>query len=108
MLTLFPAITADFYGMKNFGLKYGIVFTAWGIGGVLGPVLGGMVRDITGTYILSYGVSAILSSIGILLSLMIKAPKTPSTDPGLIRGSLYPKLRSKVLMLEIDACFACI
>lgn len=91
MLTLFPAITADFYGMKNFGLNYGIVFTAWGIGGVLGPLLGGMVRDITGTYILSYGVSAILSSLGILLSLMIKAPKTPPAETEIIRGAFCPE-----------------
>lgn len=91
MLTLFPAITADYYGMKNFGLNYGIVFTAWGIGGVLGPLLGGMVRDITGTYILSYGVSAVLSSLGILLSLMIKAPKTPPTEPEFVPGGLCPE-----------------
>jgi MFS transporter, OFA family, oxalate/formate antiporter len=74
MLTVFPAVTADYYGMKNFGLNYGIVFTAWGIGGVLGPLLGGIVRDLTGTYILSYGVSAILSSFGVLLSLGMKSP----------------------------------
>jgi OFA family oxalate/formate antiporter-like MFS transporter len=91
LLSLFPSITSDYYGMKNFGLNYGIVFTAWGIGGVLGPLLGGMVRDITGTYILSYGVSAVLSSLGILLSLMIKAPKTPPTEPEFVPGGLCPE-----------------
>ncbi len=74
MLTLFPAVTGDYYGMKNFGLNYGIVFTAWGIGGVAGPLVGGLVRDITGTYVISYGVSAALSALGILLSLGMKPP----------------------------------
>lgn len=91
MLTIFPAITADFYGMKNFGLNYGIVFTAWGVGGVLGPLLGGIVRDLTGTYILSYGVSAVLSSLGILLSFMITAPKTPPAETEICRGGLCPE-----------------
>jgi len=62
--------------MKNFGLNYGFVITAWGIGGVLGPLVGGMVRDTTGTYVLSYSISAVLSFLGILLSLAIKAPGT--------------------------------
>lgn len=74
MLTLFPAMTGDYFGMKNFGLNYGFVITAWGIGGVLGPLVGGLVRDTTGTYVLSYAVSAALSLIGVVLSLMLKAP----------------------------------
>jgi len=32
-LTLFPSFTKDFWGMKNFGVNYGIMFTAWGAGG---------------------------------------------------------------------------
>lgn len=74
MLTLFPAMTGDYFGMKNFGLNYGFVITAWGIGGVLGPLVGGVVRDTTGAYALSYSISAALSFLGILLSLALKAP----------------------------------
>lgn len=82
MLTLFPSITADYYGMKNFGVNYGFVITAWGVGGVLGPLLGGMVRDLTGTYTISYGVSAVLSILGVVLALIIKAPK--EAKPGAV------------------------
>lgn len=82
MLTIFPAMTGDYFGMKNFGLNYGFVITAWGIGGVLGPLVGGIVRDTTGAYTLSYSVSAALSFIGILLSLAIKAP-------GTVRSTLF-------------------
>lgn len=74
MLTLFPAITADFFGMKNLGINYGLVITAWGIGGVFGPLLGGIVRDVTGTYTVSYIVSGVLSILGALIALRIKAP----------------------------------
>ena len=36
-------MTTDYYGMKNFGLNYGFVVTAWGIGGVFEPLVGGMI-----------------------------------------------------------------
>ena len=74
MLTLFPAITADFFGMKNLGMNYGLVITAWGVGGVLGPLLGGLVRDYTGGYTLGYMVSGVLSILGAIIALTITAP----------------------------------
>jgi OFA family oxalate/formate antiporter-like MFS transporter len=36
---LFPSATADFFGTKNVGANYGVVFTAYGVGGLLGPTL---------------------------------------------------------------------
>jgi len=74
MLTLFPATTVDYFGVKNFGINYGMVITAWGIGGVFGPLLGGTVRDLTGTYALSYIVSGVLSAAGAVMTLFTKAP----------------------------------
>lgn len=74
MLTVFPAITADLFGVKNLGVNYGLVFTAWGAGGVFGPLVGGLVRDLTGVYGVSYAVSAVLSAAGIVLALTVKAP----------------------------------
>ena len=38
-LALFPSFTKDYWGIKNYGLNYGALFTAWGIGGfVMGKV----------------------------------------------------------------------
>lgn len=71
MLTVFPALTGDFFGMKNFGVNYGFVITAWGIGGVFGPLVGGLIRDFTGGYAYSYVISGVLSLIGALLALRI-------------------------------------
>jgi OFA family oxalate/formate antiporter-like MFS transporter len=36
-LALMPSYTADFYGPKNVGANYGIVFSAWGVCGFLVP-----------------------------------------------------------------------
>ena len=41
-LALFPSITKDFFGLKNFGTNYGLVFTAWGIGGFMLAKLAGI------------------------------------------------------------------
>jgi len=74
MLSLFPAATSDYFGMRNFGVNYGMMLTAWGVGGVFGPLLGGLVRDLTGTYLISYVVSIGLSLAGALISLGVRAP----------------------------------
>ncbi len=44
-LSLFPSVTKDFYGLKNFGVNYGLVFTAWGVGGFMLALFAGMVYD---------------------------------------------------------------
>jgi OFA family oxalate/formate antiporter-like MFS transporter len=42
---LFPLATSDMFGAKNLGLNYGWVFTAYGVGGIVGPILAGALRD---------------------------------------------------------------
>ncbi|HAK96900.1 MAG TPA: MFS transporter [Planctomycetes bacterium] len=42
---LFPAATADYFGNKNVGVNYPWVFMAYGVGGVVGPILGGVMGD---------------------------------------------------------------
>jgi OFA family oxalate/formate antiporter-like MFS transporter len=44
-LALFPAATKDYFGLKNFGVNYGWVFTAWGVGGLVLAQISGMVYD---------------------------------------------------------------
>ena len=38
-LSLFPSFAKDLWGLKNFGTNYGVLFSAWGVGGfVMGRV----------------------------------------------------------------------
>ena len=74
LFALFPAATGDFFGMKNFGVNYGLIFCGWGVGGVVGPLLGGFVADATGTYSISYVVSAIMLIAGAFIVKFTKAP----------------------------------
>ncbi|MBI5724938.1 MAG: OFA family MFS transporter [Planctomycetes bacterium] len=42
-LAIFPAITKDYYGLKHFGMNYGLIFTAWGVGGCTLSVIAGLI-----------------------------------------------------------------
>lgn len=73
-LALFPATVADFWGAKNFGLNYGILFTAWGVGGMFGPLLAGRIADATGSYQLAYYIAAGLLVGAAALTTVTKRP----------------------------------
>jgi OFA family oxalate/formate antiporter-like MFS transporter len=57
---LFPSATADYFGAKHFGTNYGFIFTAYGVAGILGPVVGGVLFDVTNQYVLPFVFAGIL------------------------------------------------
>lgn len=69
-LSLFPATTADQWGTKNMGLNYGVLFTAWGVGGVIGPTLAGRIADRTGSYAGAYDVAGLLLMAAFVLAML--------------------------------------
>ncbi|MBN2485662.1 MAG: OFA family MFS transporter [Bacteroidales bacterium] len=74
LFSLMPSITADYFGLKNLGVNYGLVFSGWGIAAIIGPILGGFVVVKSGTYTLSYIVSGVLLLVGKLLVWLVKTP----------------------------------
>ena len=73
-LALFPATVGDFWGARNFGLNYGLLFTAWGVGGMFGPLLAGRIADATGSYQLAYYIAAGLLVAAAGLTTITKRP----------------------------------
>ena len=73
-LSLFPSACGDYWGMKNLGMNYGILFTAYGIGGVFGPILAGRIADSTGSYSMAYTIAAGLMILAAVLTFFTKAP----------------------------------
>lgn len=69
-LSLFPSTTADQWGTKNLGLNYGILFTSWGVGGVVGPMLAGKIADTTGSYAAAYNVAGTLLIFAAFLAML--------------------------------------
>lgn len=72
MPPIYISVTADFYGLKNLGHNYGIVFSAWGIGGVTGPQIAGFITDATGTYQTAFWMAAVLCVVGAMIGFVIK------------------------------------
>ncbi|MCA0384518.1 MAG: OFA family MFS transporter [Firmicutes bacterium] len=58
MLSVYPSACGDNYGTKNLGMNYGILFSAWGAGGTVGPMIGGFIADSTGSYSLAFTIAA--------------------------------------------------
>ncbi len=70
-LALFPAITKDFWGLKSFGANYGLLFTAWGVGGFVLGRASEMMKAATGDFTLSFGVAGMLLTVA-ALALVLK------------------------------------
>lgn len=60
---LFPAATADTFGSETVGLNYGYVFTSYGLGGIVGPILAGAVQDAGFSFTYAFYPAAILCFI---------------------------------------------
>lgn len=74
IFTLMPAATADFYGIRNLGVNYGLVFTAFGVAGVVGPLLAAHIDQRFGSYLHAFQISAAMLVLGALLAMFTKAP----------------------------------
>lgn len=89
-LSIFPSITKDYYGLKNFGVNYGLVFTAWGIGGFLFSLLVGKIFDYFGAFTYAYYVAVAFLLVAAATTFLVKPPaaapqraKEPETEPEL-------------------------
>ncbi|ENM5874938.1 OFA family MFS transporter [Vibrio mimicus] len=72
LLAVFPSITAEFYGLKNYGTNYGVLYTSWGIGGAIGAAVVGYSMTHGGGYTLAYTISAGMMAVCIVLALITK------------------------------------
>lgn len=76
MLSVYPSACADNYGTKNLGLNYGVLFSAWGVGGIFGPILGGKIADATGSYEMAFYVSAAILIVAAIIGLFYKTSQS--------------------------------
>jgi len=72
---LFPAATADFFGNKNVGTNYPWVFMAYGVGGIIGPILGGAMGDAK-AWMWAFIPAGIACLIGGFIGMTLKAPQS--------------------------------
>jgi OFA family oxalate/formate antiporter-like MFS transporter len=69
-LAVFPTLTGEFYGSKNVGANYGIIYQAYGIAALVGPIIVASLGGLKPTFM----VAAILATIGAAMTFMVKTP----------------------------------
>jgi MFS family permease len=74
-LSLFPSFAKDLWGLKNFGMNYGILFSAWGAGSLLSSVAQRM-KASSGNFDSSFITAGVLLLLGAALTFLIRSPRT--------------------------------
>ena len=74
LLSVFASTCADFYGTRHMGVNYGLLFSAWGVAGIVGPVIAGRVFDAYGDYQLAFYLAAGLSVVALIALAFARPP----------------------------------
>jgi MFS transporter, OFA family, oxalate/formate antiporter len=77
-----PAFAADYFGSKNVGQVYGAMLTAWGIAGVVGPLLISYIKDSTGEYTNAFYIIAGIMLLSAIVPFLVRPPagKAPAAE----------------------------
>jgi len=76
-LSVNGATASDFWGTKNAGINYGMLFTAWGVAGIIGPMIGGWMFVKYHDYKMAFYTAAGLALVALLCELAAKRPAVP-------------------------------
>lgn len=80
-LAIAPTTTGIFFGKLHYAQNYGLVFTAYGAGAILGTLLSGNIKDITGSYLGAFPIVAGLAILGMIIAAIglnpLKSEQTP-------------------------------
>lgn len=71
-LAVAPAATAILFGSQNHSKNYGIVFTAYGVGAIIGVLTSGLIRDVLGSYRMVFYPMMVSAVFGFILSFFIR------------------------------------
>ncbi|QEP44411.1 MFS transporter [Ectothiorhodospiraceae bacterium BW-2] len=70
---LFPALTADQFGNRSVGQNYPYLFLSYGVGGIVFPILGGVLGDM-GNFSLAFSICGIACLSGAVASAILFTP----------------------------------
>ena len=79
-LSLFPSLTKDHFGLKDFGSNYGLIFSAWGLGGFVFPRLAQMLAAQSGSLDTAYIMTAALLILCSTLAFLSRSQVAPEAS----------------------------
>jgi len=71
------ALRADYFGASSFGFIMGLSSLIVMLGTVLGPIIAGVLADVTGSYRLGFIVLAVLAALGMMFFVLATPPNPP-------------------------------
>jgi MFS family permease len=77
-LSVNGAACSDFWGTKNAGINYGMLFTAWGVAGIIGPRIGGVLYDKYHNYQAAFYTAAALAAVALVCEMAARRPAVPA------------------------------
>ena len=80
-LSLFPSFAKDYWGSKNYGMNYGILFSAWGVGAFVLVKLSAALTAKFGGMTTSFTVAGVLLLVGAMMSLSLRPKKVAVEVP---------------------------
>jgi OFA family oxalate/formate antiporter-like MFS transporter len=86
-----PAFTADYFGARKAGSIYGVMLTAWGVGGIIGPILIARVKDLTGNYTAALYIIAAIMLVSFLLPFFTRPPRVQEEAEASVVGGVQPQ-----------------
>ncbi|HKL42816.1 MAG TPA: OFA family MFS transporter [Clostridia bacterium] len=75
-LAVYPTITSDFFGVKTLGANYGVVYQAYGIAALVGPIIKGSATGFSQTFLIAAG----FAIAGGLITFVMKSPEEESSS----------------------------
>ncbi|UCE91150.1 MAG: OFA family MFS transporter [Methanobacteriota archaeon] len=72
---LFPSTTAEYFGTKNLGMNYGLVFNGYGAAGVVGGLIPGLMAGAEHGFVWVFVAIGVASLASFLLAVMVRPPK---------------------------------
>jgi len=80
-----PSFNANYFGTKYVGLNYGLILSAWGFAGLIGPIIIARAKDLTG----SFAGMLPLIALGLLVAVILpfvtkKPPAQPEQRPAAV------------------------
>src|SRR5512132_73685 len=77
-LSVNASTTSDFWGTKNAGINYGLLFTAYGVAGIIGPKIAGKLFDQYQNYQAAFYTAAVLAVVALVFEFLAKRPAVPA------------------------------
>jgi hypothetical protein len=113
-LSLFPSATKDYFGLKHFGANYGLVFSAWGVGGFIFPRVSQMIVAKTGSSETAYIMAAFFLFLAAGMTFLTRAPRSleeratviTELEPGRVYSGFFvyrPELKEAIAESGVQA-----